>query len=634
MSTMELLRGFFALLFGGIVAWGIYRRYDPEMRTEAEEKPERRFAPVMAPLLLPFYLIALLAMLLMSTDSSYTLMIMGSMCLQIFLHMSLYFILLIALTPLLRRWVSARACAALWLLPNFLYFSQMSFMQRDQPRRIIALKGDWFRWALLIWLCGMAAVLLWKLVEHLVFRRRLRKSAHPAEPELQSLWRSMQQSSGLKKPKLRLYRSDALATPLSVGVFRAATFAVLPERDYAPEELELILRHELVHILRCDGQTKLFLTFCTAMCWFNPLMWLAMARAAEDLELSCDELVLEYANAAEKRRYADLVLRCAGEPRGFTSCLSATAKSLRYRLKQIVSPGRRLVGGVTVGAVFFLLLVTSGMVAFAWGSGTVQDAAFDGNAANAYSFDNVSRGVCREYGGISSRSYTCTEPDALLDYVFSLPVIRVGGNYQFPSEGEFLDLFLRGPEGSVFFSMTESYFKLNWLHGHHRGTEIFRMEEAPDWEYIDALLEEIEYDPIPQPQNLDVFFYGEDYVQDEPLISTGTILENTLNGEPSDRYSHWEATCCVIEGAPVTQAELRFSDGLLPTELTVTAQNWERTDAAVTLEVEESDNFYALELLPESAHYTAEALFIIGTDVGEQVYRMRYGFDVELPKKE
>ena len=633
MTTQELLRGFFALLFGGIVAWGIYNKYDPEFRSEKWERPERRFAPVMAPLLLPVFLIVLLAMLLAVTDRSYTLASMGAMCLEIFLHMSVYYVLLIALSPLLRRWISARACAALWLLPNFLYITQQSFMGRDVPRRIIRLEGDWLRWAVLIWLCGMAAVLLWKLVEHLVFRRRLRKSAHPAEPELQTLWRSMQQNSGLKKPKLRLYRSGALATPLSVGVFRAATFVVLPETEYAPEDLELILRHELVHILRCDGQTKLFLTFCTAACWFNPLMWLAMARAAEDLELSCDELVLEYANAAEKRRYADLVLRCAGEPRGFTSCLSATAKSLRYRLKQIVSPGRRLVGGITVGVVFFLLLVTSGMVAFAWGSGTVQDAAFDGNATGAYSFDHVSRGICREYGGISSRSYTCSDPDALLDYVFSLPVIRVDGNYQFPSEGEFLDVMLRGPEGTVYFSMTESYFKLNWLHDRHwRTTEIFGQEAAPDWTYIDSLLEEIVYDPIPQPQNLEIFFYGEDYVQDEPLVSTGTILENTLNGEPSDKYSMREATCCVIEGAPVTHVEMRFSDGLMPAELTVTAQNREGTDTSGPLALTADGKCFWLELLPESAHYTAEALFVCGTDVGEQVYRLRYEFDVELPE--
>lgn len=633
MSSMELLRGFFALLFGGIVAWGIYRRDDPEMRTEAEEKPERRFAPVMAPLLLPVYLIVLLAMLLAGTDRSYTLARMGAMCLEIFLHMSVYYVLLIALSPLLRRWISARACAALWLLPNFLYITQQSFMGRDVPRRIIRLEGNWLRWAVLIWLCGMAAVLLWKLIEHLVFRRRLRKSAHPAEPELQTLWRSMQQNSGLKKPKLRLYRSGALATPLSVGVFRAATFVVLPETEYAPEDLELILRHELVHILRCDGQTKLFLTFCTAACWFNPLMWLAMARAAEDLELSCDELVLEYANAAEKRRYADLVLRCAGEPRGFTSCLSATAKSLRYRLKQIVSPGRRLVGGITVGVVFFLLLVTSGMVAFAWGGGTAQDAAFDGNEVSAYRFDHVSRGICGEYGGHRSKSYTCSDPDALLNYVFSLPVIRVGGNYQFPSEGEFLDMMLYGPEGTVYFSMTEGYFKLNWLHGRHRGTEIFGLETAPDWEYMDSLLEEVQYDPIPQPQNLEVFFYGEDYVQDAPLVSTGKILENTLNGEPSEKYSRWEGTPCMISAFAVERAELYFSDGLMPGELTVTAQNWERTDTSEPLALTEDGKCLWLELLPYSAHYTAKALFIIGTDVGEQVYRMQYEFDVELPEE-
>ena len=55
------------------------------------------------------------------------------------------------------------------------------------------------------------------------------------------------------------------------------------------EELKLILKHEIVHIAREDSWSKFFLVFCTAMYWFNPLMWYAMKKSAEDMELSCDD---------------------------------------------------------------------------------------------------------------------------------------------------------------------------------------------------------------------------------------------------------------------------------------------------------------------------------------------------------
>ena len=36
---------------------------------------------------------------------------------------------------------------------------------------------------------------------------------------------------------------------------------------------------------------QLAFAFCTALCWFNPFLWIAMRKSAEDLELSCDELI-------------------------------------------------------------------------------------------------------------------------------------------------------------------------------------------------------------------------------------------------------------------------------------------------------------------------------------------------------
>ena len=79
---------------------------------------------------------------------------------------------------------------------------------------------------------------------------------------------------------------------------------VLPLRAYTPDELHLIFRHEMIHICRGDSVSKFFLTFCTALCWFNPLMWRAMRNSAEDMELSCDESVLQEADSATRRESA------------------------------------------------------------------------------------------------------------------------------------------------------------------------------------------------------------------------------------------------------------------------------------------------------------------------------------------
>ena len=154
-------------------------------------------------------------------------------------------------------------------------------------------------------------------------------------------------------------------------------------REYTQEELSLILRHEIIHISRGDPASKFFLTFCTAMCWFNPLMWAAMRKSADDFELSCDESVLLDEPQPVRRQYAELLLQTAGDERGFTTCLSATAGALRYRLKNIMKPEKKRTGAILVGLTLFVLAMCSGYVALAYDAQPGTQRIFDGQDLSA-----------------------------------------------------------------------------------------------------------------------------------------------------------------------------------------------------------------------------------------------------------
>ena len=177
-----------------------------------------------------------------------------------------------------------------------------------------------------------------------------------------------------------------VGTPMTVGCFERTMVLALPRASYSPKERELIFRHELRHIIRCDSRTKVFLGFCAAMCWFNPLGWLACRRAADDLELSCDEAVLEGADEGTRKEYALLLLNSAGTGRGYTTCLSAAAGSLRYRLKRVMKPGRRLAGSLAVGASMFALFLTFGSVALADSPASARELIF-GRAPQGITLD-------------------------------------------------------------------------------------------------------------------------------------------------------------------------------------------------------------------------------------------------------
>ncbi len=377
------------------------------------------------PVLHPMYMVSLfvgvfaISLLLNQTDR---LRNVGASLAEVMLATAVYFALLLPVLPLLRRHFSARACATLWLLPNVLYFAVYGDGRGKGPLLMLPVRArlDWLLW---VWLAGAVTVFAWKIAEHVRFRRALLRDAHEPDAEtlavFQSVREEMQESSALAAP-LPLLASPKTATPLSVGLMGKRLRVVLPERSYSPDELRLIFRHELIHIARQDAGTKLFLTCCAAAMWWNPLMWLAMRRCADDLELGCDEFVLLDEPEDARARYAELLLRTAGDERGFTTCLSATAEALRYRLENVLRPKKKLLGGVMLGVVTVLLVAFCGSVTVAYAPQRLDEAL--GVDAEALEMRHIY--VYGEYKSLP-------EPDiaALWDALRSREVYRLAGSY-------------------------------------------------------------------------------------------------------------------------------------------------------------------------------------------------------------
>lgn len=273
---------------------------------------------------------------------------------------------LLVLLPLLRRRISALACATLWLLPTLLYFPffpgilSLSTTSYRPSLLVLSVPRDVLLLLVKLWGVGAAVVLAWQIFSHYRFCRAILKDAVPVtDPEVLSLWNHAQSILRRKKP-IPLLISPAVASPLTVGLY--SMVALLPQRDFTLEQYRLIFRHELLHIQRSDVDMKCFCMLCRAICWFNPLVWVATRRASDDLELSCDELVVYGAEESVRQTYAALLLETAGDQRGLSTCLSASASSLRQRLRGVMAPGKRTSGAVLLGLTMALLMLCFGMV--------------------------------------------------------------------------------------------------------------------------------------------------------------------------------------------------------------------------------------------------------------------------------
>ena len=474
------------LLFASTAALALHQ----DARMEASPDPDSklpRYTPLFS--IFSLFLIGLIPVLVYRFlfPQSLGATLLSDLC-GLLLTASLYYILLAAALPLFRRYFSARACAALWLLPSLLNFLIVGIPLRQRPLVVLDVPERLLPPILVLWLTVAAVLLVWSILSHLRFRRHLLKDAVRVEdPAVLAVWAQVCKDARRKKQPI-LCRSPRTGTPLSIGLFARTTRVVLPEKDYAPEDLALVLKHELVHIMRQDSRTKLFLTLVRALCWFNPLMWLAMRKSSDDMELSCDETVLDGADEEQRRRYARLLLHTAGDQRGFTTCLSASASALRYRMRAVTAPSRRYVGGLLAGAMVLLLFVLSGTAAFSARHGTMEELTMP-QGAETYRLNAV-------YDLTHNRYFDEPDTEAVLDYLADLPLRQISGQYvlapsarSWEPEGSYLEFRIYNDDGLRYFKLSGE--GLHICREHYQDSpldESYLVDAEIDWAYLESLL--------------------------------------------------------------------------------------------------------------------------------------------------
>jgi hypothetical protein len=126
------------------------------------------------------------------------------------------------------------------------------------------------------------------------------------------------------------------------------------------QELSYILLHEQTHITRRDYWIKPFAFILLIIHWFNPLMWLSYALMCKDMEMSCDERVVDKMGSRIKASYSTSLLSFSVSRSGVRtgSPLAFGESHVKARIKNILSyrqPSSWIVAGyMLVFAVFVL----------------------------------------------------------------------------------------------------------------------------------------------------------------------------------------------------------------------------------------------------------------------------------------
>ena len=226
------------------------------------------------------------------------------------------------------------------------------------------------------YLAGAAAFLFYEGVSYARFRRTVRRwSGSVTRGDYRALLDETARDLKVTAPKMLI--CEAVTTPAVTGLFRPTL--LLPHERYEPSELRCILRHELCHLKRRDMLLKLVLLAANAMHWFNPVVYLMLRQADEDIELACDSAATAGLDRAERAAYSRTLLAAVqSNVRALpaTTCFGSTVERLKRRITNVLGAQKKR--GLGVVALVLALTLTAGC-AVSWGErGRKNSDPFDG----------------------------------------------------------------------------------------------------------------------------------------------------------------------------------------------------------------------------------------------------------------
>ena len=142
--------------------------------------------------------------------------------------------------------------------------------------------------------------------------RLARRAQRVTEGAWLSLSHRIAGDMGISRP-LALLRGDGLEVPVTWGVVYPAVLLPAEADEWSGDRRRLVLLHELAHVKRFDALTQRAAQVVLALCWYNPLFWLAVKAMHAESERACD----------------DYVLRGGAEPSNYVHELIAMVRAMR-----------------------------------------------------------------------------------------------------------------------------------------------------------------------------------------------------------------------------------------------------------------------------------------------------------------
>lgn len=208
----------------------------------------------------------------------------------------------------------------------------------------------------IIWLSGVAAFLLFKVLGYVAFIIKLRKESPKT---------SCEELKQYTDRKIITRTSSKIASPLMLGIIRPTL--LLPETVMTKGQLHNVLAHEMMHFKRKDILYKWFACLVKCIHWFNPVVYYVAKQVDIECEISCDLAVVKDMNKEQESSYIDTILTLVSAKKHLkptvTTAMAGDKKSLKRRFSMIKNKGKISKKAIIISVIIAIAVLAGSVLA-------------------------------------------------------------------------------------------------------------------------------------------------------------------------------------------------------------------------------------------------------------------------------
>lgn len=158
-----------------------------------------------------------------------------------------------------------------------------------------------------LWIIGSVILLTRLIVKTIKFRRKVIIQRNFATQNELSMLEKVKTEVFGKPKRITLRKTDVVKESMTVGFLDK--IILIPDIKFDAQELEIILRHECMHIKNRDMWIKLLVEIYCIIFWWNPFAYFLKLDLNNTLETKCDLSVINRFGNIDTKTYAFTVAK-------------------------------------------------------------------------------------------------------------------------------------------------------------------------------------------------------------------------------------------------------------------------------------------------------------------------------------